>query len=236
MTLSRPFAHFALTLGLLGALLSAPIAAGASNLPSVTAILKAANAQMLKETSVHIEVVSVNKTTSSTIKVNLGVTKGAEYLQSNKMKVAIVVTPQAAYLSGNKLGLTTVMGLTSVQQSKIGTKWMKMLHGTSPYTNLAKNLTTAVFSRILPQVKGTKVSTSSDKAKDFQLSWTTAAGAASATKNVLLISSGAKRLPISQTITTSAGHGTTKYSKWGKGFTLTVPRANDTVTYKAVFG
>lgn len=223
-------------MGLLGTLLSAPVAAGASTPTTVTSILKAANAQMLKETSVHIDVVSVNKTTSSTIKVDLGAAKGDEYLTSGKMKVAIVITAKAAYLSGNKLGLTTVMGLTSAQQTKIGTKWMEMLHGTVPYTNLAKNLTTAVFRQMLPQVKGTKLSTSSDKAKDFQLSWTTAAGASPATKDVLLISSGSKKLPISQTITTSNGHGTTTYSRWDQGFSVTAPAAHDTVTYKAVFG
>ena len=236
MTLSRPFTRFALTTGLLGALLTVPVVAGAANSPSVASIIRAANAQMLTQTSVHIDVVSVNKTTSSTIKVDLGVVKGDEYLKSGKMKVAIVVTSKAAYLSGNKLGLTTIMGLTSSQQTKIGAKWMEMLHGTVPYTNLAKNLTTAVFAQILPQVQGTKLSTSADKAKDFQLSWTTSAGASTATKNVLLISSGSKKLPISQTITTSSGHGTTTYSKWDQGFSLTSPPAHDTVAYKAVFG
>ena len=236
MTLRRPLSRFALTAGLVGGALSVPVVAHAATTSTVTSVLSAANAQLAKETSVHIDVQSSNASSTSTIKVDLGVAKGDEFLVSGKMKVAVLVTPKAAYLSGNKLGLTTVMGLTSAQQQKIGTKWMEMLHGTVPYTNLRKNLTTSVLAQILPKVSGTTLSTTSDKAKDFQLTWNTAAGSSPASKNVLVISSGSTTLPIAQTISTSSGHGTTTYSKWNQSFRVVAPKSSDVVTYKTVFG
>ncbi|MDE3044775.1 MAG: hypothetical protein KGJ10_08140 [Acidobacteriota bacterium] len=236
MTLRRPLARFALFAGLVGGVLSTPVLANATTSPTVTSVLSAANAQLAKETSVHIEVQSINKSSTSSIKVDLGTSTGDEFLVSGKMKVSILVTPKAAFLSGNKLGLTTVMGLTSAQQKKIGSKWMEMFKGTVPYTNLEKNLTTAVLTQILPKASGTKLATTSDRAKNFQLSWTTAAGAAPASKNVLVIASGSTTLPISQTITSSTGHGTTTYSKWNQRFSVVSPKSSDVVTYKSVFG
>ncbi|HEY7930871.1 MAG TPA: hypothetical protein VIC81_01245, partial [Acidimicrobiales bacterium] len=182
MTLRRPLTRFALVAGLVSGALSVSVMAGAATTPSVTSVLNAANAQLAKETSVHIDVSSVNASSSSTIKVDLGVAQGDEYLVSGKMKVTVLVTPTAAYLSGNKLGLTTVMGLTSAQQQKIGTKWMAMSHGTVPYENLRKNLTTSVLAQILPKVSGTKLSTISGAGKNFHLTWNTAAGSSPASK------------------------------------------------------
>ena len=236
MTISRPLSRIAATLSVGAVLLGTPALAGASGTPSAASVISATSAQLLKEKSVHIAVTSVSTTTKSSISVDLGLSKGQEFLVSGTMKVAVIVTPKAAYLSGNALGLTTVMGLTSAQQSKMGTKWVIMPKGTTPYTNLAKNLTTAALALILPQSKGTKLSASTDKAKDYRLTWATSSGSAAKATNVLLISSGTRRLPISQTISTTTGHGSTKYSKWNQDFSVKVPKKSKTVSYKSVFG
>ena len=219
-----------------GIVLAPTMWAGASSAPTATSLINATNAQLLKEKSVHIAVTSVSTTTKSRISVDLGQTKGQEFLVSGTMKVGVVVTPKAAYLSGNAAGLTSVMGLTSAQQGKVGTKWVIMPSGTTPYTNLVKNLTTAALAQILPLAKGTKLSASTDAAKDFRLTWTTSSGSAPKANNVMLISSGKTNLPISQTISTTTGHGLTVYSKWNQDFSVKVPKSSSTVSFKSVFG
>jgi len=236
MNILRSFSRILAVVALGGAALVTPTIAGASNAPTAATLISATKAQLLKEKSVHISVLSVSATSRSTVTVDLGRTKGQEFLVSGAMKVGVVVTPKAAYLSGNPAGLTTLMGLTSTQQGKVGNKWVIMTSGTTPYTNLVKNLTTAALAQMLPVAKGTTLSTSNDRAKDYRLTWITTSGSASKSNNVMLISTGKKSLPVSQTISNSTGHGVTKYSKWNKDFTVKVPKSSATVTFKSVFG
>ena len=237
MNILRPYSRVLILVALGGAALVTPTIASASSAPTAATLISATKAQLLKEKSVHISVVSVSPKNKSTVSVDLGLTKGQEFLVSGAMKVGVVVTPKAAYLSGNAAGLTTVMGLTSAQQGKVGKKWVIMASGTTPYTNLVKNLTTVALGQMLPVAKGTKLTTSSDSAKDFRLTWTSSSSAtATKSSSVMLISSGQKRLPISQTISTTTGRGVTKYSNWNKDFTVKVPKSSATVTFKSVFG
>jgi len=236
MNILRPFSRVLALVVIGGGALVTPTIASASSAPTAATLISATKAQLLKEKSVHISVLSVSSTSKSTVTVDLGRTKGQEFLVSGTMKVGVVVTPKAAYLSGNPTGLTTLMGLTSAQQGKVGNKWVIMKSGTTPYTNLVKNLTTVALAQMLPLAKGTTLGTAKDKAKDYRLTWTSSSSSASKSNNVMLISSGKKSLPVSQTISTSTGHGVTKYSKWNKDFTVKVPKSSATVTFKSVFG
>jgi hypothetical protein len=89
----------------------------------------------------------------------------------------------------------------------------------------------------MPTAKGTKYKVSSDGAKDYQLTWKTAASSTtSATKSVLTISSGSKTLPVKEVITGSTGGGTTTFSKWGENVVEQAPSGTDTIAYATVMG
>jgi hypothetical protein len=215
---------------------SSPLGAGASSRATVTSVITAAKAAMLKKVSVHVVVSSTSGTKLSTVVVDIGSRGGQETVTSGAKTVTITITPKYAYLSGSATGLTQVMGLTSAQQMKIGFKAMAMKSGTPQYTNLKSNLTTPVFASMLPVVKGTSLMTiGSGSSKQYVLSWKTAATSTStATSTVMTFSSGALTLPVTEKITSPKGVGITTYSKWGERVIPVVPTS--TVTYKSVFG
>jgi hypothetical protein len=232
----RRFQITSLVLGTALALSVTPIAAQASvNNPTTKSVLKATKNAMAKEAGVHIYVTSTTGTAKSVVVVDIGATYGQETIQSGKNKVKILVTPSDAYLSGSATGLTTIMGLTSAEQKKVGTLSVVMKAGTTPYTSFKSNLTTTVLAGILPAAKGTKYKTSSDSSSDYQLTWSTAASStAAATKSVLTISSGSKTLPIKEVITGSSGGGTTTFSKWGEKVVEHAPAKANTIPYAKV--
>jgi hypothetical protein len=215
-----------------------PIAAQASvSNPTAKSVLKATLKAMSKESGVHVYVTSTSGTSTSIVTVDIGATYGQETIRSGKSLVKIIVTPTDAYLSGSATGLTTLMGLTAAEQKKVGTRSVVMKVGSSPYTSFKSNLTTAVLSGILPVVKGTKYKTSTDKKKDYQLTWKTAASSsAAATKSVLTISSGSMTLPLKEVITGTGGGGTTTFSKWGEHVVEKAPAAANTIAYSKVIG
>lgn len=220
-------------------MLGAPLAVGASTTsPTTTSVLNAAKLSMLKKGEVHVVVASRAGKSTSQVIVDIGATSGQESITAGKKFVSIIVTPTFAYLSGSATGLTQIMGLTAAQQKKLGSHSMSMKAGTAPYTNLKANLTTTVFASMLPQATGTKLSTTgSSSTLKYQLTWTTAATAtAPKAKSVLTLSSGKSTLPQSEVITSSAGGGTSTFSKWGQHVTVTAPKSSSIVTYKSVFG
>jgi hypothetical protein len=215
-----------------------PMAAQASvKSPTSKTVLSAARKAMAKEAGVHIYVTSTTGTVRSVVVVDIGATYGRETITSGKNFVKIIVTPTDAYLSGSSTGLTKIMGLTAAEQKKVGTLSVVMKAGTSPYTSFHTNLTTTVLSGILPGAKGTTYKVSGDRAKDYLLSWKTAAsGTASATHSVLTVSSGSRTLPIKEVITGTTGGGTTAFSKWGEHVKEHAPRAANTIAYAKVIG
>jgi hypothetical protein len=237
-SLRRPLQLTSLALGLILVLAVTPIAAQASvSNPTTKSVLDAAQKTMAKESGVHIYVTSKTGTVKSVVVVDIGATYGQETITSGKNSVRIIVTPSDAYLSGSATGLTKIMGLTAVQQKKVGNLFVVMKAGTTPYTSFHSNLTTTVLSGILPHAKGTKYKVSGDRAKDYQLSWKTAAsGTGSATKSVLTISSGSKTLPIKEVITGTTGGGTTNFSMWGENVVEQAPAAANTIPYAKVIG
>lgn len=212
--------------------------AGASTPSTTKAVLSAAKASMLKEAGVHVVVTSTAGKTKSKVVVDIGVDSGVEKIVSGDKTVSIIITPTYAYLSGSATGLTTIMGLSTAQQKKIGTHTMSMKAGTAPYVNLKSNLTTPVFATMLPASGGTKfMMKGSGSKKTFVLSWASKASATSvATKSVMTFSSGKNTLPIKEVITSTTGSGLTTFTKWGEHHVVSVPSASSIVTYKQVFG
>ena len=227
-----------LALGATLVLAITPMSAQASlNSPTTKSVLKAAKSAMSKETGVHIYVTSRSGTKTSIVTVDIGAKYGEETIRSGKSVVNIIVTPADAFLSGTKTGLMTIMGLTAAEQKKVGARSVVMKSGTSPYSSFHSNLTTSVLAGILPVSKGTKYKTSSDRSKDYQLTWKTAAtSTAAATKSVLTISSGSKTLPIKEVITGTSGGGTTTFSKWGERVVEHAPAPAKTIAYAKVIG
>ena len=232
----RRLSLISVALGLVLALAVAPIAAQASvSNPTTKSVLKAALKAMGKESGVHIYVTSTMGTVKSIVVVDIGATYGQETITSGSSNVKIIVTPTAAYLRGSATGLTTIMNLTAAEQKKIGNLSVVMKAGSPEYESFHSNLTTSVLKSILPVAKGTKYKVSRDSAKDYQLTWKTAASQSnSATKSVLTISSGSKTLPIKEVITGSTGGGTTNFSMWGENVTEQAPAAANTIPYAKV--
>lgn len=231
--------HYQLLSVALGATIvaaSAPLLAGASTKESATSVITAAKASMLKKVSVHVVVISKAGSNLSKVVVDIGSQSGQEIITSGAKVVAITITPKYAYLSGSATGLTGIMGLTSVQQKKIGSMAMAMKAGTPQYKSLTANLTTPVFASMLPAVKGTVLTkTGSARTKQYVLSWSSPASSTSTkTATVMSLSSGARTLPVTEKITSASGSGITTYSKWGEKVTPKVPTA--TISYASVFG
>jgi hypothetical protein len=216
-------------MALVGAL---PVTAqAAQGAPTAASVISAAKTAIAKETSVHVVVASKSSSVKSSVVVDIGTKKGKETITTGTESVSIMVTSTYAYLSGNAGGLMTMMGLTAAQQKRVGTKSIAMKAGTTPYKNFKANLTFGILSAVLPTVTGTTLSSGTGaNSKNYQLKWSTkTVGTSPATKSVLVISSGAKKLPVIEYISSSTGSGTTQFSNWGEG--IKVPAPTSTITY-----
>jgi hypothetical protein len=215
--------------------LGAPLAAGAATSPSVASILKAAKVAIVKQNGVHVTVRTVSGKTVSSVIADIGKANGSETYVSGSESFTITVTPTYAYLSGSQKGLTTLMGLTSAEQKKIGKQSMAMKKGTSYYTTFKSNLTSGTtFASLLPTAKGTKLLSARDKRTNgFQLKWTVKATSTqpSAT-TVMTFSSGKSTLPIKDAVSTSTGKSETTFSKWGEKVSVKIPTS--TIPYAQV--
>ena len=184
----------------------------------------------------HVSVRSHSGTTKSSVEADLGINTGVEYYSTGKEHITITVTPTWAYLSGSPTGLTVLMGLTPTQQKKVGTKSIVMKKGTAPYKAFLRNLTVGSFSNMLPASKGTVfVTTTTNGQSAYELTWKSVATTSTPkVKSVLLLSAGKKTLPISETITSSTGGGTTTFTHWGEKVNVTIPA--NLIPYASVLG
>jgi len=233
------FRLLTVTLLSVAALAIAPVAANASvKNPSTTSVLAAAHLAVANVNGVHIVVSSHAGKIASSVVVDIGKTSGTETITSGTESITILVTPTYAYLRGSATGLTKIMGLTAAQQKIVGTKSLSMKAGTTPYINFKNNLTTPALSAMLPAVIGTTYSsTTHNKVKSYVLTWTTKATTTTLkTVSVLTFPSSGPTLPMTETITSKTGGGTTTFSKWGESPNVTAPSALSTVPYTALFG
>ena len=222
-------------LSLVAAGLVPSLAGAASKHATVASVLKAANAALLSEDSVHVSVSTLSGKVASSVIADIGKSSGRESYRSGDESFTISVTPTYAYLSGSKEGLIKLMDLTVDEQKKVGTEAIAMKKWSTPYTTFDSNLTSSTFSNLLPKAKGTTLLTKRDAATGgYQLSWKeTATSSAPASTTVITISAGKKALPIKESVTTAEGTSKTTFTQWGESVDVKAPAA--TVAYATVF-
>jgi hypothetical protein len=223
----------------LAAVVATPLAAqAATKNPTASSVLKATEAVIAKQSSVHVT--HLSKSGSDTTSIVADVTKngGTETITSGKGRVTIIVTPSYVYLSGNSTGLTALMGLTAAQQKKVGTNSISMKSGTTPYSELAASATISLVDAVLPTASGTAVSTTKiGNAQYYELKWTIKATSTSPqAASEMTISTGKSSLPVKETITAKTGLASTTFSKWGERVSPSAPSSSSIVTYAKVFG
>ncbi len=224
----------AMILGATASVSGAPLVAQAAiKGPSAASVLKTVRAAMATERGVHIVVRSRSATTRNSVVADLGRTSGSETFTSGAAKVSISVTPTYAYLWGNASGLVTLVGLTSSEQKKVGTKSISMKAGTSPYVSFRSNLTVGAFSAFLPTQKDVRLSRGAHGA--YVLTWTTKATTTTTrTTSVLTLSAGKRPLPQREEVSSSSGSGTTYFSRWGESVKESTPPAGTLIPYTSV--
>lgn len=216
--------------------IGAPLMAQASvKKPTASSVLKAATAALVREDSVHVMVTTASGTKDSSVVADIGKTTGTETYVSGKESFTISVTPKYAYLSGTASGLTTLMGLTTTEQKKVGTRAVAMKEGSAPYATFQKNLTSGTFANLLPAAKGTALLAQRDKSTGgYQLKWTTQATTSRPKDTtVMVFSSGKATLPIREYVTSTVGKSKTTFTKWGRAFVVKIP--SSTIAYAKVF-
>jgi hypothetical protein len=211
------------------------LSAQAATTPTAATVIAAATKSLAKEVGVHIAVSTDDNKVLSSVVADIGKSSGYETYKKGGETFTISVTPTYAYLSGSKTGLTSLMGLTTAEAKKVGSKSIAIKKGSTQYTTFKTNLTSAAFSQLLPAVKGTTLLAARDKATGgYQLTWTTAATSTSPkTTSVLVISTGSATVPLKESVSTSSGESHTTFTKWNKTFSVKVPTS--TIAYSKVF-
>ena len=168
-----------MTSALVGA--AATVAAAAAA-PTTTSLLAAAKAAIARQGAVHLEVDSKSTTVADTEKVvaDLGKKSGTEAISAGvglQDAVTIVVTPAYGYVSGNSGGLSKIVGLSSAEVKKVGSKWITLKAGSSQYTSLATDIKVSSIESVLPPAKGTTLATETipGPGRVYVLKWATAA-------------------------------------------------------------
>lgn len=199
-------------------------------------MIAATKAALSKQTSVHLELASTSGSTKDDVKADFGTKAGIEVIVTGKATATVKVTPTYGYISGNSLGLTSVVGLSTTQAKRVGTRWIALKAGSTQYTTIASGTTISSLTSVLPVAKNTTVtSTSQHGVKVNILSWTTPATSSSVkTLNKLVIAANGPALPITETATASTGSGTTTFSKWGETVHIASPSSSATISYAAV--
>jgi hypothetical protein len=240
ITLRRHQFHLTtVALAIMAIVVEAPIAAEATGTnQSAGSVISTTKAAMANESGVHLLLTSKTSSLSTKVVADIGAARGAETITEGSEEVTIKVTPTYAYLSGNPAGLTTLMGLTTQEQKKVGTDVISMKVGTTPYRSLKSSVTIPVLASLLPVVKGTKSSTVVIGGRQyFELKWTTkATSSTSSSKSVLTLSEGASVLPLRETDTALSGTSTTTFSKWGERVSVSVPSGSTLIPYSKVLG
>ncbi|HEY5274742.1 MAG TPA: hypothetical protein VIJ34_16140 [Acidimicrobiales bacterium] len=210
--------------------------AQASAATSTSSILTAAKAALAHQHGVHLAVSVVQGSTTTIEEADLGTSTGVESLISGTAKATVVVAPGFGYMSGDSSGLTALIGLTAAEAKKLGTKWMSLKAGTTPYSDLKTTATLPAVEGLLPGLKGTTSSTETvGNTKLYVLKWTTAATSSSPKlTNVLSISMGKTSLPVKEVMTDTTASETTEFSKWGERVLVHAPPAAKTVPYSSI--
>jgi len=227
-----------MTSALVGAATTVAAAAAA---PTTTSLLAAAKAAISKQGAVHLEVDSKSTTATDNERVvaDLGKKSGTESISTGKDAVTIVVTPAYGYVSGNPGGLSKIVGLTSAEVKKVGSKWIALKAGSSQYTSLATDIRVTSIETVLPQVKGTTLATETipGPGRVYVLKWATAASSSNpALSSTITFPVTGPALPIQEVTTAKGSKETVTLSKWGEFVNIAVPPLSQTIPYAKVSG
>jgi hypothetical protein len=208
---------------------------------TASSVIKAAKKAVAGQAGVHVVLVAKNGSSSDIEKIvgDVGRTGGTEEISEDKATLTVEVTSSYAYASGNSSGLTTIFGLSSADAKKVGKRWVSWKAGSSQYSQIKSDTTVPSVAALLPDAKGTKLSTEITNGSTFYvLKWTTAATSSTpAVSNSFTISGGAAMLPVKEVATDSTGTKvTTSFSSWGEQVAVTVPPLTSTVASSKITG
>ncbi len=173
------------------------------------------------------------------IVADVGTHSGTEKFAYGGAHIQVRVTSSDAYVSGNASGLSTILGLTSSEAQKVGSRWVYWKSGTSQYSALKADVTMPSVTGLLPQAKGTKLSTVTVNGRSlYVLKWTEAATSSTPqVANTLQLSASGQTLPIEATSTASGGYrATTTLSDWGETIVVPAPPSASTVSATKITG
>jgi len=215
------------------AVFGAPASAGTV---TAAAVIKEAKAAIATQSSAHLEFDADSTSSSSTeqIVADVGAGAGTETVTDGTALLHVTVTPQDGYISGSASGLTSLFGMTSAEATKVGKRWEFWKKGTKQYKNLESVVSVKSLESLLPESKGTTLST---EGSDYVLTWTSAAsGSTPKLKNTLTIAKGTN-LPVEETSTDASGEKvTTTISKWGEAVAVQAPPAGSSVAASKITG
>jgi hypothetical protein len=206
-----------------------------------SSVIRTAKLAIAKQASAHVVFVAHAGSPSKTEKIvaDVGRASGAETVTEGKADLAIKLSSAYAYVSGNSSGLTAIFGMSSTDAKRVGKDWGSWKAGTSQYANLKSDLTMSSVSALLPNVKGTKLTTVVSGGSTFYvLKWTIPATTSTpGVTNTLMVSSGAVSLPVKETALISNGaKATTTLSRWGEQVVVGVPPSSVTITSSKITG
>ena len=201
---------------------------------TASSVIKAAKKAVAGQAGVHVVLVAKNSSSSDIEKIvgDVGRTGGTEEISEDKATLTVEVTSSYAYVSGNSSGLTTIFGLSSADAKKVGRRWVSWKAGSSQYSQIKSDTTVPSVAALLPDAKGTKLSTEITNGSTFYvLKWTTAATSSSPKILNTLTVSARTTLPVEETATSSSGaKETTMFSKWGEHVLVRVPPVASTIS------
>jgi hypothetical protein len=200
--------------------------------PTTSSVLQAARTSIASQSGAHVNfLVSSGSSTVETIAADVGTATGHQQITDGKATLRVRVTPAYAYVSGNSSGLTSIFGLSSSQAKKVGSRWISWKSGTKEYSTLKSSVTLSAVTALLPNAKGTTLSTvTSGSSTLYRLSWTTAAtSSVPKLANALTLTAGGPTLPVKASSGASGKTATTTLSDWGEHVVVVVPPASATM-------
>jgi hypothetical protein len=195
-----------------------------------TALVTEAGDAMLAEKGVHLVITGTRPGASDPaerIVADVGTSTGTESIASGSASAKIVVTRDAAYYAGNQAGLTTLIGLPKAAASRAGSHWVMIRKGTREYQDLAVEDTIAALpGTLLPGSSDavTLATRTSDGHKVYVLAWSaTDSGTGTTITEKLLLTAGARALPVAEITTANGYRQTARFTNWGKPVTVHPP-------------
>jgi hypothetical protein len=220
-----------------------PAAAKSKITPQEMKLLSETARSILSESGVHMTITGYTQHGNSLaerIVVDMGKQISKEQITQPTAHAEIDVTPTAAFLSGNTQGLTTLIGLTSKETLRVGSRWVEAKKGSKTYSNFkAEDTLASLPSSIFPAASDAVALTHKrEHGRTINvLTWTaTISNSAEKLTERLEITDGAEPLPIEEGTTAGSDRQTVSFARWGDHVTVATPANSDVVSYAALAG